>query len=178
MPCSSCPLLKIKVLYWHLWFHEEPLTSLESFLQTKCSLSWKNRFLKWSLKQMVLWKVLWGTQNGGSMSSLQKKKNYFWNIVYVVKIWVFLLLGILTLMYCSKTGDFLYGPYWIQCNSIKKHTINTLLISVLFTHFKEWIPEFMIYKNVFNHYFWLPLPQTCEMFAIALFFLIISSSKP
>ncbi len=28
----------------------------------------------------------------------------------------------------------------------------------------------MIYKNVFNHYFWLPLPQTCEMFAIALFF--------
>ncbi len=39
----------------------------------------------------------------------------------------------LTLMHCSKTGDFLYGPgqinpYWIQCNStkittFKKHTI-------------------------------------------------------
>ncbi len=25
----------------------------------------------------------------------------------------------------------------------------------------------MIYKNVFNHYFWLPLQtQTCEMFVI------------
>ncbi len=36
----------------------------------------------------------------------------------------------------------------------------------------------MIYKNVFNHYFWLPLPQTCEMFATAHIFKIISWSKP
>ncbi len=27
-------LLKIKVLYWHLWFHKEPLTSMEAFHNT------------------------------------------------------------------------------------------------------------------------------------------------
>jgi len=31
-------LLKIKVVYWHLWFHEEPLTLMESFHSTKRSL--------------------------------------------------------------------------------------------------------------------------------------------
>lgn len=31
-------LLKIKVLYRHLWFHEEPLSSMESFNYTKGSL--------------------------------------------------------------------------------------------------------------------------------------------
>jgi len=30
-------LLKIKELYWHLWFHEEPLTSMELFHCTKGS---------------------------------------------------------------------------------------------------------------------------------------------
>jgi len=29
--------LKIKVLYWNLWFHEEPLTSMEHIQ----SLKWK-----------------------------------------------------------------------------------------------------------------------------------------
>ncbi len=28
----------IKVLYWHIWFHEEPLTSMEPFHSTKGSL--------------------------------------------------------------------------------------------------------------------------------------------
>lgn len=34
------PLLKVKV-YWHLWFHEESLTSMEPFHSTKGSLYWK-----------------------------------------------------------------------------------------------------------------------------------------
>ncbi len=40
-------LLKIKVLYWHLWFHEEPLKSMELFHSTE-------------------------PQNGSSMASLWK----------------------------------------------------------------------------------------------------------
>ncbi len=32
---------KIKVLYWHLWFHEEHLTSMQPFHCTKASLQWK-----------------------------------------------------------------------------------------------------------------------------------------
>ncbi len=32
-----CTLLKINVLYWHRWFHEEPLTSMKPFHCTKVS---------------------------------------------------------------------------------------------------------------------------------------------
>jgi len=32
------------VIYWHLWFHEEPLTSMEPFLYTKDSFSGKRFF--------------------------------------------------------------------------------------------------------------------------------------
>ncbi len=35
---SPYTLLQIKVLYWHLWFHKEPLTSMEPFHWTKRSL--------------------------------------------------------------------------------------------------------------------------------------------
>ncbi len=34
-------LLKIKVLYWHQWFHKEPLPSMEPFNSTKGSLQWR-----------------------------------------------------------------------------------------------------------------------------------------
>ncbi len=37
--CRS--LLKIKVLYWHQWFHKEALPSMETFHSTKDSLLWK-----------------------------------------------------------------------------------------------------------------------------------------
>ncbi len=43
-------LLKIKVHYWHWWFHEELLTSMEPFHSTKGSLCWK----KGSLDSNVL----------------------------------------------------------------------------------------------------------------------------
>ncbi len=36
--CDWSTLLKIRVLYWHLWFREEPSTSMESFHSTKGSL--------------------------------------------------------------------------------------------------------------------------------------------
>ncbi len=61
---NSITLLKIKVLYWHRWFHEE---------LWKCSKSIKMIF---TLRKKVLlrihWKVLWGTRNGSSVALQQK----------------------------------------------------------------------------------------------------------
>lgn len=38
---NNYSILKIKVLYRHWWFHEEPLVFMEHFHCTKCSLLWK-----------------------------------------------------------------------------------------------------------------------------------------
>ncbi len=77
-------LLKIKVLYWHQWFHEKHLTSIEPYIPfvflvfflhsikffIKCKSVLHTK--KMALLRTDHWKVLWGTQNSSSMALLWK----------------------------------------------------------------------------------------------------------
>ncbi len=65
---SSQRLSNMKVLSWHWWFNEEPVT-WNLFIARK---SVRKRFFKLSKccshkEKTVLWMVLWGTKNGSSM---------------------------------------------------------------------------------------------------------------
>ncbi len=67
---------RLKLLYWHWWFHKEHLTSMECFHWTKVLNSGKRlfTFLKkfFTHIKIVLsfnLKILWGTKNGCSMAS-------------------------------------------------------------------------------------------------------------
>ncbi len=87
----SHTLLKIKVHYWHWWFHEELLTSMEPFHSTKGSLCWKKGSLDSNVLcnkifffffRMFHWKILWGTKKVVLPHGITVKTPFFGNLYF------------------------------------------------------------------------------------------------
>ncbi len=100
-------VLKIKVIYCHLWFHEQPLTSMEPYYWTKGSLWWKKKvlliitFLFTSIKKKLFLELftkgkpkmvlLWHRCENRSLEtfifkSVGKKVTQVWNVTTVNKL--------------------------------------------------------------------------------------------
>ncbi len=145
---SKTTPLKIKILYWHLWFHEEPLTSMESFHCTKDYLYWK-RFFKWlkcssTKKKMVPQRTVHGKVYWGVLLW----KPYFETFIFKSVSFRQALIH----HFCGCQTH-------IASTCITKHLTKNWPANRIFFHIEMWNPNM---KSVFHMHWGNSLANTCD----------------